>query len=271
MSTSTLTRTPVADRPGRAAPTRRPAPMSRLTRVELRKMFDTRAGFWLMAAILGAAVLASGALVAFAPDASITYASFTQAIGFPMAIILPIVAILAVTGEYSQRSVLTTFTLEPRRGRVVVAKALAVTIAGVAAVVVTLGVGALGNVVGSAVNGTDAVWNVSADQAWAIALGTLVAMAMGFAVGSLLRSTAAAVAVYFVYSLVVPLAAEMLAAYQQWFADLRPWIDFNLNANGLFELVRPDDFWAQLATSGLLWLVLPLAYGVSRIVRAEVK
>lgn len=271
MSTPTLTRTPVADRPGRSAPTRRPAPLTRLTRVELRKMFDTRAGFWLMAAILGAAVLASASLVAFAPDASVTYASFTQAIGFPMAIILPIVAILAVTGEYSQRSALTTFTLEPRRGRVVVAKALAVTISGVAAVAITLGVGALGNVVGSAVNGTDPIWNVSWAQAWAIALGTLVAMAMGFAVGSLLRTTAGAVATYFVYSLVVPLAAEMLAAYQQWFADLRPWVDFNLNANGLFELVRPDDFWAHLATSGLLWLVLPLAYGVSRIVRAEVK
>ena len=88
----------------------RPVPWSRLTAVELRKMFDTRSGFWLLASIAISAVLASGAVVLFAPDDQISYGVFATAFGFPMAVILPMIAILSVTSEWSQRSGLTTFT-----------------------------------------------------------------------------------------------------------------------------------------------------------------
>ena len=44
----------------RARPDVRPIPMSRVIGVELRKMFDTRSGFWLMASIGILAVLATG-------------------------------------------------------------------------------------------------------------------------------------------------------------------------------------------------------------------
>ena len=59
----------------------------------------------------------------------------TQAAG----IILPVLAILLVTGEWSQRTALTTFTMEPRRERVVLAKLAAALIAGVTAVIISLG------------------------------------------------------------------------------------------------------------------------------------
>src|SRR3712207_8360666 len=48
------------------------------------------------------------------------------AIGVPMTVILPIIAVLSVTSEWSQRSGLATFTLVPHRGRVLLAKAMAV-------------------------------------------------------------------------------------------------------------------------------------------------
>ena len=105
--------------------THRPIPMTRLTSIELRKMFDTRSGFWMMASIVITAVVATGAVIIFAPDSAITYDSFAAAIGVPMTIILPMVAILSVTGEWSQRSGLTTFTLVPHRSRVILAKAIA--------------------------------------------------------------------------------------------------------------------------------------------------
>ena len=55
--------------PHRRAPYRRPIPLSRdWSGVELRKMFDTRSGFWLMASIVITAVLATGAVIIFAPD-----------------------------------------------------------------------------------------------------------------------------------------------------------------------------------------------------------
>ena len=91
----------------------RKIPTSRVISVELRKMFDTRAGFWLMASIVIAAVGATTAVILFAPDDELTYNSFAAAIGFPMTVILPMIAILAVTGEWSQRTGLTTFTLVP--------------------------------------------------------------------------------------------------------------------------------------------------------------
>src|SRR3954447_16170540 len=109
----------------RVQPTRavaQPVPLTRLTSLELRKMFNTRSGFWLMASIAITALLATGAVILFASDDDIKYSTFAAAIGFPMAVILPMTAILAVTSEWSQRSGLTTFTLVPHRGRVVLAK-----------------------------------------------------------------------------------------------------------------------------------------------------
>ena len=44
-----------------------PIPLTRVTAVELRKMFDTRAGFWLMASIVITALLATGGVIAVRP------------------------------------------------------------------------------------------------------------------------------------------------------------------------------------------------------------
>ena len=108
-----------ADRGICATPTRH------LVDVELRKMFDTRSGFWLLISIGALAVVATAAAIIFAPESELSYDTFAKAIGFPMTLVLPIIAILAVTSEWSQRSGLTTFTLVPSRGRVIAAKAVA--------------------------------------------------------------------------------------------------------------------------------------------------
>src|ERR1700752_997111 len=106
----------------RTRPAPAPIPMSRIVSVELRKSFDTRSGFWLLASVGILAVLATGATILFAPDSAITYDSFGAAIGVPLAIILPMIAILSVTSEWSQRTGLTSFTLVPHRGRIIRAK-----------------------------------------------------------------------------------------------------------------------------------------------------
>ena len=66
-----------------------PIPITRLVKVELRKMFNTRSGFWMLISIGVLSVIATGAVIIFAPDTDITYASFATAIGFPMSVILP--------------------------------------------------------------------------------------------------------------------------------------------------------------------------------------
>ena len=98
-------------------------------------MFDTRSGFWLLASIVITSVLANVAIIAFAPNDAVTHGTFATAIGAPMAVILPMIGILAVTGEWSQRTGLTTFTLVPHRGRLA---ALAVVVGGISALARTL-------------------------------------------------------------------------------------------------------------------------------------
>ena len=66
MSATTLSPVPVERPAGRTAPRRCRWPGS--CGVELRKMFDTRSGFWLMASIAITAVLATGAVDLWAPD-----------------------------------------------------------------------------------------------------------------------------------------------------------------------------------------------------------
>lgn len=246
-------------------------PMTRLVTLELRKMFDTRSGFWLMAGIAITAVLATGAVIAFGPDDALVYSTFATAIGFPMAVILPMVAILSVTSEWSQRSGLTTYTLVPRRGRVIAAKAAASVIVGVVSMALAFAVGAVGNLVGTAIAGTDLVWDMSFTDAVFVVLANVLGLLVGFMLGVLIRSSAGALVAYFVYSLLLPSLFGVLAATQAWFRDLQPWVDFNLAQAALFDGAPSAQQWAHLGTAGTIWLVAPLVVGLVLVLRSEVK
>ena len=251
--------------------TRPSIPLGRLIRVELRKMFDTRSGFWLMASIGIIAVLATIGVILFLPDDDFGYAAFGTAIGVPFAILLPIVAILSVTGEWSQRTGLITFTLLPHRGQVILAKGIAAVIVAVASMIFSFVVGALGNVVGSAINGVDANWDVSFSDMLYIILANILGLLVGFMLGVLIRNSAGAIVGYFVYSFIIPMIFGFLAATQDWFEKLQPWIDFNFSQTPLFDGGPSGEEWAQLGVSGLIWLVIPLTVGVWAVLRSEVK
>jgi hypothetical protein len=268
MTTTTLERGILARRT-RTSP--RPIPMPRIVGVELRKMFDTRAGFWLMTSIGIAAVLATAATLLFAPDDQLTQDSFSAAIGFPMAVILPMVAILSVTSEWSQRSGLTTFTLVPHRGRVITAKVLATLVVAVGSMVLALAVGALGTVAGSAIAGVDTVWDLSPLSFVLIVLGNVLGMLAGFMLGVVLRNSAGAIVGYFVMSFVLPTLFMVLANAQAWFKDVWPWVDFNYAQGALFNGDPSAAEWAHLGITGLAWLVVPLAVGLRLVLRSEVK
>ena len=82
-----------------AVPVRRTVPSiptARLVKVELRKMFNTRSGFWMLVSIGVLSVLATGAVIIFAPDSDISYESFATAIGFPMSVILPMLSLIHI-------------------------------------------------------------------------------------------------------------------------------------------------------------------------------
>jgi ABC-2 type transport system permease protein len=249
----------------------RDVPLSRVGGVELRKMFDTRAGFWLMASILIAALISTVATIAFAPESDLTYYTFAKAIGFPMTVILPIIAILAITGEWSQRTGLTTFTLVPHRTRVIVAKVAASLIVGVASMLIALVFGLAGNLIGPAITGTDRVWDVSVVHFLDIVLGSLISLLLGTALGLLFRSTPVALVAYFVISLLVPTMFGVLATNQAGFRDTQPWVDLNYAQSFLFDGTAAGVQWVHLAVATMLWLILPALLGLRLALRSEVK
>jgi hypothetical protein len=246
-------------------------PLSRVVSVELRKMFDTRSGFWLMSSIVITGVLTMVGTIAFAPEADLTYYTFAKAIGFPMTVVLPMIAILSITGEWSQRSGLTTFTLVPHRSRVISAKVISSVAVGVAAMLFAFLTGAVGNLVGSAIAGITPVWDVSTAEAANIVLGSLLCLLTGTMLGMLIRNSAGALVAYFVYALLLPTVAGILATSQAWFRDLQPWVDLNFAQAALFEGTLTGEQWANVAVTAATWIVLPALLGLRLVMKAEVK
>lgn len=247
-----------------------PIPLSRAVRVELRKMFDTRSGFWLIASIGITGLIATIATIAFAPDADLTYYTFAKAIGFPITVILPMVALLSISSEWSQRSGLTTFTYVPNRRMVVVAKTLSSITVAVASMLFAFAIGALGTVVGSTIAGVPEVWDVSLGHALTIVLGNLTCLLTGTMLGMLLRSSAGGLVAYFVISLLVPTMSGLLATSQEWYANLQPWVDLNYAQSFLFDGMSTGAQWAHVATTVAIWIVLPGLVGLRLVMRSEV-
>ncbi|HEX8094403.1 ABC transporter permease [Jatrophihabitans sp.] len=256
-------------RPARTDPA--PIPLSRIVAVELRKSFDTRAGFWLLASIGIASLLATVAVIAFAATDELTYSTFTLAIGYPISVILPIIAVLSVTAEWSQRSGLTTFTLVPHRGRVVLAKAIGAVSVAIASMIVAFLVGAVGNVAGAAIHASPLVWDQDAVDLLYLLLANTLLVLVGFMLGVLIRGSAGAIVAYFLYGFVVPTLLTFLALNQAWFRDAQPWIDPNYSQDALFNGGFDGQQWAQLGVTSAVWLVLPLVVGLVTLLRSEVK
>jgi len=93
-----------------AEPARRtaqPIPTTRLVKVELRKMFNTRSGFWMLISIGVLSPISAGSLLVLGLNSDVTYQNFVRASGFPMSVILPIIAILRSGVTFAPRRCLS--------------------------------------------------------------------------------------------------------------------------------------------------------------------
>jgi ABC-2 type transport system permease protein len=242
--------------------------MSRLFRVELRKVTDTRAGMWLLIAIGAITVLAVTIFLFAAESSELTYENFAGVTATPQSFILPVLGILAVTSEWSQRTGLVTFTLEPSRPRILTAKFLAVVLLGLAAVAVALAAAALFNVLGSALADGAGDWNLGIAGTRDFALLQLMAIVQGLAFGMLFMNSAAAIVLYFV----VPMAWSVLFDLVSALNDAAPWVDLGTAQQPLFDdhsLTATQ--WTQILVTFSIWILAPLAIGLVRLLRAELK
>jgi ABC-2 type transport system permease protein len=249
-------------------------PFGRLVRVELRKLFDTRAGRWLVIsiALVTLIVLAIQLAVVLGQNVDAKYTDFMQGANAPMAILLPVLGIMSVTSEWSQRTGMVTFSLEPSRLRVMAAKFASVILLSIGALAIGLVLGALANVLYGAFSGDALVWGSFGKVVVTYFTAWVLGMATGFAFGAVFLNSAAGIVLYFVYSFVLPTIFGIGAALMNWFQSLQPWIDFNFAQGPLLDAsIHGAKEWSQLVTSGFIWLVLPLLFGLWRIQRAEVK
>jgi ABC-2 type transport system permease protein len=249
-----------------------PTPFLRLVRVELRKSYDTRAGFWLLA-VIGLIVLAAEIIVlavVTSQDETMSFGDFIGVAAFLTSFLLPVLGIMVLTTEWSQRTAMVTFALEPRRPLVIAAKALVGVLLTVATVVVSIAIGFVANLVYGMLQG-GADWTFGWPDFAAFLLTQTLAMLGGFALAALLLNTPAAIVAFFVYRWVLPGLFALGAALMGWFESLQPWIDFQSAQAAIWDWSSSAEDWAQLVVSGILWLVLPLAIGIWRVLRAEVK
>lgn len=261
MTSATMTR-PVrpagAPSPGATFPG---IPFSRLLRVEWGKATDTRAARWLLALVAASTV---GLMLApmLAP-ASIdqTYASYLGYAATGLSILLPVVSILTLTSEWSQRTVLSTFTQEPRRSRVINAKVtVSLLLAGGAAVfgglVTAAGLGV------AAASGRDLDANLNAGVLVGYLLFVLLNVLMGVALGALLHNSAAAI----VLSFALPTAFALLGRAVRSLAE---WIDSSTTLGWLLK-GEWSGHTPQILVSVAVWVAIPLAAGLFRTTRREI-
>jgi len=248
-------------------------PLTTLVKVELRKMVDTRAGFWLLGITAALVVIANVvALIIFSVQdiTDAQYGTFITITSYVSSIFLPILGIMLITQEWGQRTGMVSFTLEPHRDRVIWSKALAGLVLSLGCIVLGLVVGLVMNLLYGALQGPIG-WDIGIKYIGGFVLSQAIAMLAGFALAALFLNTAAAIVLYFVYTLLLPGIFELLANLMSGFASVRPWIDFQSAQGPLGDASMSGSDWGHLLVSGLIWLVLPLVIGLARIMRAEVK
>ncbi len=246
-----------------------PVPFGRLIRLEFRKLIDTRAGRWLLIAIgLATAAVVIIVMCTGTAHQDKDFGTFVVATALPQGILLPVLGIMAVTAEWSQRTGLVTFTLEPRRVRVGWSKLVAACLMGLVAILGAYVLAAVATELTDVIRGSDPTW--WGDDAWKSVIGLilaqLVGVAIGVAFGMVIQNTPGAIVAY----LFIPTVWSMVSGIS-WMQTAGEWADTNRTLEPLLEGTISGTQWAHLAVSIVIWVVLPLAAGMWRVVHSEVK
>ena len=172
-----------------AAGTTRPsgASLGTLTGIEMRKSLSTRSGkaIGVIAVLLGPVGVFIGSLNAEGEAPAAAILGFT---GMLTALVLLALGVLSTAGEWTHKSVQTTFLLVPQRGRVIASKVLAMTVLGaaIAAVGAAATLGVLSVI-------PDPVGWTAVGRAFAVAVAAGAAMAVsGAGIGAALGNSPAA-------------------------------------------------------------------------------
>jgi ABC-2 type transport system permease protein len=258
--------TAVVDRPALTTPNPElpsPIPFGRLVSVEWRKTIGTRAARWIMLAV-GLVTIGVLAIPLAVPDEiAQTLGEYVFFAGTGLSILLPVVLILSLTSEWSQRTALATFTQEPRRGRVLLAKLSIGILVSVGAAIVAAALGAAALLLSSGL-GRDVAWTLSWEGVAALLAFSVLNVLMGMAFGAVLHNTAAAIVLFYLLGVLW----SFLGVFEP-IRQVAEWLDPN-RALGYVQSADWSGRWPEILTALAVWIVLPLIAGAARTIRRDV-
>lgn len=237
--------------------------LARLSVVELRKQVDTGVGMVLVVvAALLAGAFGGGALLLGSAD---SYGEVARMAAIPGATLAPVLAMLLVTAERSHRTALSTFTLVPRRGRVVAAKAVASMAIGAMVVLLSLVAALVITPVGAAVTGESIGWQLDVRGFAFFAVGVILSALSGWALALAIGNAPAAIVVLLVWPM---LSSMILGANQAW-STVVTWLD--ITAVARLADGASVDLVAKATVGILVWVVVPAVVGIRRVLIEEVR
>jgi ABC-2 type transport system permease protein len=250
------------------APHQHAIPMGRLVEVELRKMVDTRAGRWLLIGLVALIALVLAIVVGTAKDPGVrSFANLVNIAQLPVSVLLPVLGVLAATSEWTNRTVIPTFSLVPSRGRSLAAKIGASLVLATTATLITFVLAAAASLLAPIAGSVDQDWSVGLSNAGEYLAYQWLSMLFGVALGTALLSSGLAIVLYFALPTIwggITSAFSSLHDAQLWLDTGTSW--FQLLGDGPMSGV----WWERVLTTALLWIALPLAIGTWRVLRREV-
>ncbi len=235
----------------------------RLLGVELRKMTDTRASRWTFASIAAIVVFILVWTLAQSDDA-VSFAGYGDPVVKTIAFLVPVVAVLAMTAEWSQRTALTTFTLAPRRLPVLAAKY-------VGAITLSLAVlagGLLLTAAATAIGGIPhdgASFDGAASFVQGAAVIVILNVTMGAAFGALAGLTPLALVAFYIAPTVwASGGTAVLGRRADWLHVFAAYDRLASTTDRFADL-------PQTVVSVSAWVLVPAVVGVLRALRREAK
>ncbi|MGE4426729.1 MAG: ABC transporter permease [Solirubrobacteraceae bacterium] len=263
MSTTTIALPRLAAAPD---PDHRPT-LRRLVAVELRKTVDTRAGRWLLGAFALALALPATIGGVTTPNEVRDSAELMMFSLMTAGLLLPVLTILAVAGEWSQRTALATFTLVPDRDRVLAGKVGSMLVLAGATAVGAWLMAIVGTGLRDATGGAGAAIDDPAGDLGRALLYAGMIGGLGLAFGLLVRRPAPAIVLYFGIPTVLSLITELVSSLD----GLGRWVDPNQSWGTLAEGTDlTGTAWARVAVTAVIWVAVPLIVGLWRVRRADI-
>lgn len=237
-----------------------------LVGIELRKAVDTLTGKWLLGIMALLVVGALAIIVTQTDRADWSFLPFLSIAVIPLAVLLPVLGVLLVSGEFSQRTMLTTLALVPSRGRFLLTKTLAAVVLAVAGALIALALTAVATGIATLVE-PETSWSTD----WVVLgqfLATLVIYVLiGVAFGLLCQNTPLAVVSF----LIIPSLLTPLLLIVPSLAEVGGWFDLGTaQAPLLFLEPLTAGQWARVGTTTAIWFGIPLVLGWLRLAKRDI-